>query len=87
VQHLDESYTGKIEKRDYRLGLDYPEDDEFFTALYKGYGDKLFTATAKEIVAFLDAHPAIANINLHCTELGKARTENDPAAKVSLKNA
>lgn len=87
VQHLDESYTGKIEKRDYRLGLDYPEDHEFFTALHKGYGDALFTATAKEIVAFLDAHPAIANINLHCTALGKQRTDNDPSAKVSLKNA
>lgn len=86
VQHLDESYTGKIEKRAYRLGLDYPEDHDFFTALHKEYGDGLFTATAKEITDFLDAHPAIANINIHCTAIGKQRTDEDPAAKVSLKN-
>jgi spore coat polysaccharide biosynthesis protein SpsF len=87
VQHLHERYTGKIEKRNYRVALDYPEDHAFFTALYKAYGNELFTATAKDIVIFLDAHPEIVNINLHCTELGKQRTEEDPAAKVSLKNA
>jgi spore coat polysaccharide biosynthesis protein SpsF len=85
VQHLDEIYTGKLEKKNYRLALDYPEDHEFFTALHKGYGDGLFTATAKEIITFLDNNPAIANINLHCTELGKQRTEQDPSSNVSLK--
>ncbi len=86
VQHLSEEYIGKIEKKNYRIALDYPEDHEFFAALHKAYGDGLFTATAKDIIAFLDAHPEIVNINLHCTELGKQRTEEDPAAKVSLKN-
>ena len=86
VQHLGEEYIGKIEKKDYRVALDYPEDHEFFTALHKLYGDGLFTATAKEIIAFLDNHSEIANINLHCTELGKQRTSNDPASNVSLKN-
>lgn len=85
VQHLGESYTGKIEKKNYRVALDYPEDHEFFTALHKGYGDALFTATAKEIMSFLDNNPAIANINLHCTVLGKQRTEQDPSSKISLK--
>ena len=87
VEHLDKEYIGKIEKKNYRIALDYPEDHEFFTALHKAYSDKLFTATAKEMIAFLDNHPEIVNINLHCTELGKQRTEEDPAAKVSLKNA
>ena len=87
VEHLDKEYIGKIEKKNYRIALDYPEDHEFFTALHKAYGDKLFTATAKDIIDFLDNHPEIVNINLHCTELGKQRTEEDPAAKVSLKNA
>jgi spore coat polysaccharide biosynthesis protein SpsF len=86
VQHLEEQYTGAIEKKHYRIALDYPEDHDFFTALHKAYGDALFTATAKDIISFLDAHPEIVNINLHCTELGKQRTDEDPAAKVSLKN-
>ena len=85
VQHLDESYTDKLGKKNYRVALDYPEDHEFFTALHKGYGDGLFTATAKEIIAFLNNNPAIANINLHCTELGNQRTEQDPSSSVSLK--
>ncbi len=86
VQHLSEKYIGKIEKKNYRIALDYPEDHDFFIALHKAYGDNLFSAKAKDIVAFLDAHPEIVQINLHCTELGKQRTEEDPAAKVSLKN-
>ena len=87
VEHLNEEYIDKTEKKNYRIALDYPEDHEFFTALHKAYSDKLFTATAKDIITFLDNHPEIVNINLHCTELGKQRTEEDPAAKVSLKNA
>ena len=87
VQHLDESYTGKIEKKNYRVALDYPEDHEFFTALHKGYGDGLFTATAKEIIAYLDNNTSIANINLHCTALGKQRTEQDSSSNVSLKKS
>lgn len=86
VQHLSEQYIGKITKKNYRIALDYPEDHEFFTALHTAYGDGLFTATAKEIITFLDNHPEIVNINLHCTELGKQRTEQDPSANVSLKN-
>jgi spore coat polysaccharide biosynthesis protein SpsF len=85
VQHLSEEYTGKIEKKNYRIALDYPEDHEFFTALHKAYGDKLFTATAAEIIAFLDNHPEIVNINLHCTTLGRQRADADPAINVSLK--
>jgi spore coat polysaccharide biosynthesis protein SpsF (cytidylyltransferase family) len=86
VQHLDERYTGKIEKKNYRIALDYPEDHAFFKALHHNYGDGLFTATASEIIGYLDEHPAIAAINLHCSELGKKRTEEDPTSHVSIKN-
>lgn len=87
VQPLNESYTGKREKREYRLALDYPEDHTFFTALHRAYGDSLFTATAREIISFLDTHPEIADINLHCTALGKKRAEDDPSSNVSLQDA
>lgn len=86
VQPLDEKYTGTREKKDYRLALDYPEDHDFFTALHAGYGEGLFAATAKEIILFLDKHPEIASINLHCTALGKQRAANDHTSNVSLKN-
>ncbi len=86
VQALDEKYTGKRIRKDYRLALDYPEDHEFFTALHQAYGDGLFTATAKEIILFLDNNTAIACLNMHCTELGKQRTANDHTSNVSLKN-
>ncbi|MDP2161065.1 MAG: NTP transferase domain-containing protein [Flavobacterium sp.] len=86
VEHLSKKYTGEILKRDYRLGIDYPEDHTFFTALYNAYGENLFYATSNEIIKFLDNHPEIAAINVHCNELGKIRTENDPSSKISLKN-
>lgn len=86
VQHLEQQYTGRIEPKHYRIGLDYPEDHDFFMALYNSYGEGLFSATAHEIIRHLDAHPEIAAINLHCNELGKQRTEEDPKSKVSLRN-
>lgn len=86
VEHLKAPEANIKGKENYRIALDYPEDHEFFTKLYAAYGPDLMKATAGEIVNFLDEHPEIGKINLHCTELGKQRTDEDPASNVSIKS-
>ncbi len=54
----------KVRRPDYRMTLDYPEDLDFFRAVVRaldpGHARRL---TLAEIVAFLDAHPAVAVIS------------------------
>jgi len=54
--------------RNYRLTVDYPEDltmmEKMYSALYKR-GTIIDT---KEAISFLDSHPEIVNINIHCEQ-------------------
>jgi spore coat polysaccharide biosynthesis protein SpsF (cytidylyltransferase family) len=86
VEPLEDASANIKGKENYRIGIDYPEDHAFLTRLYNEYGPSLIYASSAEIVKFLDEHPEIAKINMHCAELGKHRTESDPASHVSLKN-
>jgi spore coat polysaccharide biosynthesis protein SpsF len=47
----------------HRWTLDYPEDHDFFRALWEVMGERAGDADAREILAVLDAHPEIAAIN------------------------
>lgn len=85
VEHLNHPYIEGLKGRNYRIAIDYPEDHQFMTLLYDGYGQGLLTAKASEIIQFMDIHPELSLINGHCTDKGKTRTLNDPAATVSLK--
>lgn len=86
VEHLNHPSILGFKGRNFRIALDYPEDHEFMTELYKRFGPGLIKAKVSDIIEFMDAHPELALINQHCTEMGKTRTLNDPAASVSLKN-
>ncbi|MBE3141357.1 MAG: hypothetical protein IMZ53_12355 [Thermoplasmata archaeon] len=60
-------------RENYRLTLDYPEDYEFFLALFEALGKDTYKKSTAEIIKFLDLHPEIVKINQHCAELFKAR--------------
>lgn len=60
-------------RKNYRLTLDYPEDYQFFIALFNGLGKDAYKKSTEEIIKFLDAHPEIVKINQHCAELFKTR--------------
>jgi len=49
-----------------RMTLDYPEDYEFFKALWSGMEAPPQEATLDEILDFLRAHPEIVSINAAC---------------------
>lgn len=49
-------------ERPYRLTLDYAEDYRLFAALVDALGP---SATSREVIAHLDAHPELAAINQH----------------------
>jgi spore coat polysaccharide biosynthesis protein SpsF len=63
-------------QRNYRLTLDYPEDFEFFRALFEKMGDNVHIRPSLEIIKFLDNNPEIVDINLHCEALYKKRWDS-----------
>jgi len=71
-------------RRNYRLSLDYPEDYDFFKALFNGMKNAHLKPT-KEIIEFLDKHPEIVDINLHCEEMYKKRWESQNKLKLKQK--
>lgn len=73
---LDVKPHFKLIRPRYRLTIDYPEDYEFFKAVFAGLGDDTYKKTAQEIVDFLDQNPRIVDINAHCEELYKRRWES-----------
>lgn len=63
----------KHKRPDIRMTLDYPEDYEFFKALFAGLNKNGGIFTLDEIINFLDAHPAVMKINKYCAGLFLAR--------------
>lgn len=61
----------ELVRKDYRLTLDYPEDYEFFIALFNGLGKETYKKKTADIIYFLDAHPEIVEINQQCRDLFK----------------
>ncbi|MHA2292512.1 MAG: cytidylyltransferase domain-containing protein [Candidatus Hodarchaeales archaeon] len=73
----------EYQRENYRLTLDYPEDFEFFKAVFNGLGEETYRKSTKEIIEFLDKHPEIVEINAHCEGLYKKRYEQQ--RKLTLK--
>lgn len=79
---IDES----LKRPNYRIALDYPEDHELLQALYEGLGPDAYKLKSGELIAYMDAHPHLADINKDCNAKGAVRTKEDEASKVVLKN-
>jgi spore coat polysaccharide biosynthesis protein SpsF len=72
-----------LQRKKYRLTLDYPEDFDFFKEVFSGLGKETYKKSTKEIIEFLDNHPEIVAINSHCEELYQKRY--DQQRKLELK--
>ncbi len=66
----------------YRLTLDYPEDFKFFMKVFEDNGADAYKMTDKQIVEYLDANPAVVEINAHCESLYKRRWEEQGNIKL-----
>jgi spore coat polysaccharide biosynthesis protein SpsF len=70
-----------------RMTLDYPEDFEFFNAIFQGLyeNNKVFSLT--EILTFLDEHPEVIKINKDCGATFKKRflSQSEPKLKKTNK--
>jgi spore coat polysaccharide biosynthesis protein SpsF len=67
----------QYKREDYRLTLDYPEDYEFFKAVYSGLGQDAPQKSSLEIIQFLDSHPEIVRINAHCEDMYRKKFEKE----------
>lgn len=70
---VDLEIPRELQRKTYRLTLDYPEDFEFFKAVFNGLGNNTYKKSSKEIIEFLDKHPDIVKINEHCEDLYEKR--------------
>ena len=52
----------------YRLTLDYPQDYELFKHLYTHVPRREGIIFTPDVLAYLDAHPDVAEINAHCEQ-------------------
>lgn len=76
------------EKRpDYRLTLDYPEDLDFFRAVFDHFGESTYKKSSAEILAFLDAHPEIVAINQDCRDRFQQRWEEQRVSNIERDQA
>ena len=73
---IDMEIPEEFQRKNYRLTLDYPDDYEFFKALFEGFGQDTYKKSTREIIEFLDKHPEIVKINEHCEEMYKKRWES-----------
>jgi spore coat polysaccharide biosynthesis protein SpsF len=81
---VDMKTPKELIRKNYRLTLDYPEDYEFFRALFTAMGKDTYKKTTAEIIGFLDTHPEIVAINEHCEEIYNVRY-NSQKKEVKLK--
>lgn len=72
---VDIDIPKELQRKNFRLILDYPEDYEFFKELFEGMGKDAHKRPTNEIIEFLDKHPEIVKINEHCEEMYKKRWE------------
>lgn len=73
----------EFQRKNYRLTLDYPDDYEFFKAVFNRLGEETYKKSSREIIEFLDKHPEIVKINEYCEEMYQKRWESQ--RKVVLK--
>ena len=70
---IDMEIPVEFQRENYRLTLDYPDDYEFFKALFNKLGPDTYKKSTRSIIYFLDKNPEIAGINAHCKALYKKR--------------
>lgn len=80
--HLVMDIPKEYHRSNYRLTLDYPEDFEFFKALFEGIGLDTYKTPTIEIIKYLDEHPEIVKINQGCRELYQTRLDSQTKLKL-----
>lgn len=73
---VDIEIPQELQRKDYRLTLDYPEDFEFFKKIYAHFGADTYKTSMYDIIKYLDENPEVVKINAHCRELYKKRYDS-----------
>ena len=79
---IDFEIPDTLIRNDFRLTLDYPEDFEFFKAVYNHFGDYTYRTPMNEIIQFLDNNPKIVNINKDLKKSYKKRWNSQNTIKL-----
>lgn len=79
---LDLPVDAALRRPELRLTLDYPEDYELLRQVFErlGAGGRAFTL--RDVIALLDAEPALAAINRHCQQLYEQHLTRSAAVRL-----
>ena len=79
---VDIKIPPELQRKDYRLTLDYPEDFEFFKKIYDNFGVDTYKTSMYDIIKYLNENPDVVKINAHCKGLYKKRFESQNKLEV-----
>ncbi len=79
---VDIEIPEELQRKDYRLTLDYPEDFEFFRKIYGHFGADTCKTSIYDIIRYLDENPEVVKINAHCRDLYKKRHDSQNKLEV-----
>lgn len=79
---VDIEIPQELQRKDYRLTLDYPEDFEFFKKIYSHFGADTYKTSIYDIIKYLDENPEVVKINAHCRDLYKKRHDSQDKLEV-----
>ena len=66
----------ELQRDNYRLTLDYPEDFEMLKHIYSHFGERAYKTPIIDIIHYLDQNPDVAEINKKCGNLYNKRFES-----------
>ncbi len=75
-QVVDINIPQELIRNHFRLTLDYPEDFEFFKAVYEQFGLNTYKTSMNDIISFLDENPEIVEINSKLKQSYQKRWDN-----------
>lgn len=79
---VDIEIPPELQRKDYRLTMDYPEDFELFKKIYTHFGADTYRTSMYDIIKYLDENPDVVKINSHCRDLYKKRIESQNKLEV-----
>jgi len=79
---VDLEIPTELIRNDFRLTLDYPQDFDFFNAIYSHFGNATYSVGISEIIQFLDDNPEIVSINKDLKKSYKERWDSQNQIKL-----
>ena len=73
---VDLEIPSELQRENYRLTLDYPEDFEMLKCIYAHFGERTYKTPTTDLIHYLDQNPDVVKINIDCEDIYRKRFES-----------